>query len=1460
MAGRWSYALIAACVVCGGLVGQVLAVPDIWDPRLDQICDLFLEDVAASVSPGQGYWRLVEATFEDETESGFNHHIYYRCLDVNGNPIENQKVWASWSYTSETDFSSQLTKGAVDGYWGNFAMYAECPPGACGWPYNAYVDSTAGGSPLGYAGPSDKLWGMGMHNPNGTPCGAHVNFRLTWRWTIKQGGPELSRSPATLSPSAQEGTNASSDSFEVWNSGGAGTVTYTITDNAAWLSVSPPSGDSTGEHDTIAVNYSTSGLSAGSYSATITITDPNAANSPQTIAVNLSITGSGSGTISGFVKDTSNNPLSGAVVQTTPGGHSAISAGDGSYSIAAVPVGTYTVTASKAGYSTGQQTGVGVTDGGTATVNFNLAPSAPFAGLRNGDFEGGGYDDPDGEHRVANNWNKFVDSGSPQPKHSVVWYGSNAHSPDWVQAFWESSYTAGLYQQVSGATTGGDYTASVWVYGEQIRFRVGIDPTGGTDWASGNIVWSGQTIGTASWQQISAQATASASTVTVFLKCTNPDGFSRESRFDDAVLSEDSVPQDPTIFRSPSSLSPTINQGETAPSASFDVANVGAGTLNYSITDDAAWLDVDPASGASTGEVDTITVNYTTASLAPGTYNATITITDAAATNSPQTIPVTLTVSSGSVDPTISVSPASLSPAVQEGFDAGDAQIQVSNVGGGTLNYTVSDDAAWLSVNPSADSSTGEIDTLTVSYTTASLTAGTYNATITVSDAAATNDPQTIPVTLTVSAGASGSSHYALAWWREKGTWENGGGLVIDVWVFDENGDPMPNVNLRTSWGVLLATTNAQGRASIALWNYYNFLDLKCQDGAGSTSDVAYPMTTRRWPNWGHYSYEVGFLFKENINDPGTFDADTNCTVNLEDSTETDAPYTQSLAYNAINCPNNNSDDASLGNWQNPPSYFGQTFVASANRVVAARAHGAIGGTDLLKMKFQICEWPSLTPVGPVKETPADYPFGYVVTWAKNDVAVTPGETYMLKVWRDPGGMNAFSTNANVYGSGQYYEGTNANGGRDLIGFVCCMDYSGAPPVIIGSGPTATNVQPNSAVITWTTNVASTSTVEYGETSAYGQDLFDPTLVTNHSVTLTSLSPGQTYHFRVKSSASGYATATSPDDTFFTPTGAVGAIGGTTKDTAEENIREVVVTATPGGHQTIGGYGTYALESLPVGTYDVNAWKAGYCEENATGVAVTTGNTTELDFVFTDGGNAVANHSFDTDLSGWTKWGSSLSRYGTTEWAIYSYTGAGYAGWVVNFGGAGGNGGIYQTVSGLEIGRDYNFSTYFYTDSWDGPERLHEFPTNVSSRFGVDLTGGTDPDAPTVAWTSWQSSHDHWTPLKLTAPATGTTATVFLEFQCADDHEWNKAAFDDVYVTPVACDSGPTVAADFDDDGDVDLTDYGVFLGCYNGPGNPPAQAGCDAADFDDDGDVDLTDYGVFLGCYNGPGNPPACS
>ena len=109
------------------------------------------------------------------------------------------------------------------------------------------------------------------------------------------GQPTLSPSPAiTAGPSSisfnaqQGGTNPASQTLSIWNSGG-GTLTWSASDNADWLILSPTNGSSTGEIDNITLSVDISGMSAGSYDAVITITAPSAANAPQAVAVNLAI-------------------------------------------------------------------------------------------------------------------------------------------------------------------------------------------------------------------------------------------------------------------------------------------------------------------------------------------------------------------------------------------------------------------------------------------------------------------------------------------------------------------------------------------------------------------------------------------------------------------------------------------------------------------------------------------------------------------------------------------------------------------------------------------------------------------------------------------------------------------------------------------------------------------------------------------------------------------------------------------------------------------------------------------------------------------------------------------------------------------------------------------------------------------------------------------------------------------
>src|SRR5215472_10949 len=86
--------------------------------------------------------------------------------------------------------------------------------------------------------------------------------------------------------------------------------------------------------------------------------------------------------------------------------------------------------------------------------------------------------------------------------------------------------------------------------------------------------------------------------------------------------------------------------------------------------------------------------------------------------------------------PAISASPTSLSFTAQQGGSNPAAQtVSISNTGGGTLSWTASDNAAWLTVSPSAGTGNGAV---TLSATTGTLTAGSYSGTVTLSATGAT--------------------------------------------------------------------------------------------------------------------------------------------------------------------------------------------------------------------------------------------------------------------------------------------------------------------------------------------------------------------------------------------------------------------------------------------------------------------------------------------------------------------------------------------------------------------------------------------------------------------------------------------------------------------------------------------------------------------------------------------------
>jgi hypothetical protein len=81
----------------------------------------------------------------------------------------------------------------------------------------------------------------------------------------------------------------------------------------------------------------------------------------------------------------------------------------------------------------------------------------------------------------------------------------------------------------------------------------------------------------------------------------------------------------------------------------------------------------------------------------------------------------------------------------------------------------------------------------------------------------------------------------------------------------------------------------------------------------------------------------------------------------------------------------------------------------------------------------------------------------------------------------------------------------------------------------------ATGITASGATITWTTNMASSSQVVYGLTTAYGSSTaVNSAMVMSHSMTLSGLSAGTAYNFAVVSAPSGGAAVTSSNYSFTT--------------------------------------------------------------------------------------------------------------------------------------------------------------------------------------------------------------------------------------------------------------------------------------------------------------------------------------
>ncbi|PYU09127.1 MAG: hypothetical protein DMG37_24295, partial [Acidobacteria bacterium] len=128
-----------------------------------------------------------------------------------------------------------------------------------------------------------------------------------------------------------------------------------------------------------------------------------------------------------------------------------------------------------------------------------------------------------------------------------------------------------------------------------------------------------------------------------------------------------------------------------------------------------------------------------------------------------------------------------------------------------------------------------------------------------------------------------------------------------------------------------------------------------------------------------------------------------------------------------------------------------------------------------------------------------------------------------------------------------------------------------------------TNVQAISttttgAQVSWTTNVAANSVVNYGTTTSYGSSTpVDSTMVTNHAVAISGLAAGTTYYYQVQSTDSKSNNGKSGGHKFAT---ASVTISGTITPTQGGSAATVTLSGTASATTTTNSSGAYTFTGL----------------------------------------------------------------------------------------------------------------------------------------------------------------------------------------------------------------------------------------------------------------------------------------
>lgn len=522
----------------------------------------------------------------------------------------------------------------------------------------------------------------------------------------------LQANPSTLTFSIPAtGNRSQSQTIAVTAQGGAVVSVSAAVSGGAWITVNP-STSSTPATFTASVNAF--GLAEGSYQATITLSSTGV--TPLTIPVTMTVgTGSGGGagqfelfpSSIGFDVQ-SGRPLPGARFVTATGGSGAFTA---------------TATTSAGGSWLQVSPGSGNLPGVVLVRLVDSVVSLLSAGTYNGTVsiasQGTGAQTRTVDVRLTVGTGAVLTSNAPPLLFTVA---ANGSAPGPVSFSVDNSGTASVPVQVVAAVQSGSgwLTVNSSSQSTPAPVTVTVNPVGlAAGRYDGTVTISSSQSGVASLVLPVRVIVVSGSLVTI---SANQVSFSSTGG---------AVP-------SPVNVSLGSLTGTAQYTAAVNVISPTGGT----------WLSVQPTSGTLPGN---ITISASPTGLATGDYAGTVTITVAGAANSPAIIPVLFSVTS-TTPAGLVATPASLTFTQAPGAAAPSPQtLQLTAPSSTSFTATAatSSGGSWLTVNPASGQVPGSVSV--VISNTASLTAGTYSGSVTLTSSAGN---VTVPVTLTIGASS----------------------------------------------------------------------------------------------------------------------------------------------------------------------------------------------------------------------------------------------------------------------------------------------------------------------------------------------------------------------------------------------------------------------------------------------------------------------------------------------------------------------------------------------------------------------------------------------------------------------------------------------------------------------------------------------------------------------------------